>query len=680
MSIKEIYNNDIINTSSIIKDQLLTLIKIIKDSSSFDKPELYIDINIQVFSLKKIEDKKRGKIFFSLTLNDDLFKYGGFILMENELSNKLQSGNIIKLKKISSKRVRTGLYIMIKEFSIINNQSNALPKVKMIKEVNECFFDEDGNNVEEIKKKIKENNKKIQGKRTGNCNLNFDKVIQILNEISINNKNENYIKKNNINNNEINKKYIYTSLKELTTFSRNFIIFVRIIKKSEIKIFETRNTNNANILTGQGKLFYFIVLDKEGNEMQCTCFNKTVDKFYDQIEEDKLYEIKGGYVKINDKKYTRIKSDYKIVLDENSTITQRNEDNSIIKRNYLNIVSISDLQNLKIYTIVDICAVVLDFTEVVEKNTRNGLQPLKKIILGDASKYKVELSLWRMHSQADIKKGDILLINNVKVGEYKGRNLSTFEETTIKINPIFKNKNKKNDSDNQCESCVNKLKEFIEQNKDNIFTNDEFFSDFEKLYSHKLQKYQEINEISPNSIFIKELLENFNEIYEPKNLTKITATVTQIIHNAKNFYIGCNDKNCKKKLIYDFLTKDYSCPGCGRRSKRISYYYTLSLRVKDASCEYWIDIFGRTAEYIMLCTAEQYKDFLQKRNYEKLNEISNRIEFKIFNFWVRPRLQVYNTISKKKLYTYKISPVNEKEEAHKLMSYLEKELNIVKNK
>jgi hypothetical protein len=416
MSIKEIYNNDIFNTSSIIKDQLLTLIKIIKDSSSFDKPELYIDINIQVFSLKKIEDRQRGKIFYSLTLNDDLYKYGGFILMENELSNKLQSGNIIKLKKISSKNVKNGLYIMIKEFSIINNQSNDLPKVKMIKEVNDSFVDEDGNNVEEIKKKFKENNKKFQGKRNGNCSLNFDKVIQILNEITINNKNENNINKNNINNNEINKKYIYTSLKELTTFSRNFIIFVRIIKKSEIKIFETRNTNNANILTGQGKLFYFIVLDKEGNEMQCTCFNKTVDKFYDLIEEDKLYEIKGGYVKINDKKYTRIKSDYKIVLDENSTITQRNEDNSIIKRNYLNIVNISDLQNLKIYTIVDICAVVLDFTEVVEKNTRNGLQPLKKIILGDASKYKVELSLWRMHSQADIKKGDILLINNVKVG------------------------------------------------------------------------------------------------------------------------------------------------------------------------------------------------------------------------------------------------------------------------
>ena len=57
--------------------------------------------------------------------------------------------------------------------------------------------------------------------------------------------------------------------------------------------------------------------------MQCTCFNKAVDKFFNIITEGKIYEIKGGYVKINDKKFTTIKSDYKIVLDENSVITEK---------------------------------------------------------------------------------------------------------------------------------------------------------------------------------------------------------------------------------------------------------------------------------------------------------------------------------------------------------------------
>ena len=143
----------------------------------------------------------------------------------------------------------------------------------------------------------------------------------------------------------------YTSLKQLTTFSRDFIIFVRVTKKSEIKTFETKNNNMGT--SSQGKLFYFIVLDRDGNEMQCTCFNKAVDKFFDEIEEDQLYEIKGGYVKLNDKKYTRIKSDYKIVLDENSKITKK-ADNGIIKKNNMTIIRIKDIPNMNLYSIVDL--------------------------------------------------------------------------------------------------------------------------------------------------------------------------------------------------------------------------------------------------------------------------------------------------------------------------------------
>ena len=663
MNSEESITDNTLNISSIIKGQLLTLIKLIKDTYSIEKPELDIDIKIQIFSIKKIDDKKREKIFYSLSLNDDKYKYGHFILMENEISSRLKSGDINNLKKIISKRVQSGLYIMIKELSIISSQSNNLPNVKMIIEKNNCFIDENGKNVEESKKNIKENNKKIQDKKKEikSYVLNFDKIIEVLNDFTIN--------KNKV----INKgKKYYTLLKELTTFSRDFIIFVRIIKKSEIKVFETRNINDSNILTGQGKLFYFTVLDKEGNEMQCTCFNKSVDKLYNLIEENKLYEIKGGYVKINDKKYTRIKSDYKIILDENSTITRKSEDNSIIKKNQLNIIHISDLQYSKIYTIVDICAIVLDSTDVVMKSTRNGLQPLKKLILGDTSKYQVELSLWRMHSQSDIKIGDILLINNVKIGEYKGRNLSTFEETSIKINPSPEKEER------EIEEYIYNLNKFKEENKDKLFSNPDFFSNFEKLYKYKKTNSPDKEDNSYKSVYIMDILEFLDELEEPKNLSKITATVTQLLHNEKNFYIGCNDKNCKKKLVYDFLNKYYTCSGCGKKTKKVTYYYNLNLRIKDASCEYWVDIFGKNAENIMQCTAEEYKNYLQKRDKLKLQEITDKIEFKNFNFWIRPKIQMFNTISKKKLYTWKIEPLNRKEEAHKLIGYLEKELNILK--
>ena len=59
---------------------------------------------------------------------------------------------------------------------------------------------------------------------------------------------------------------------------------------------------------------------------------------------------------------------------------------------------------------------------------------------------------------------------------------------------------------------------------------------------------------------------------------------------------------------------------------------------------------------------------------DKLKELTQGIEFKVFNFWVKPKLQTYNAISKKKLYAYRIEPYNEKTEAHKLVKYLLKEI------
>jgi len=391
--------------------------------------------------------------------------------------------------------------------------------------------------------------------------------------------------------------------------------------------------------------------------MQCTCFNKAADKFFDVIEEDKLYEIKGGYVKINDRKFTRNKSDYKIVLEENSVITEK-VDNGLIKKKPMNITLIKDIQSLKLYTVIDLCCIVLDVGEKVMKNTRNGYQPLKKITIGDISQYKIELSLWRMHSQWEVNKGDILLLHNVKVGEFKGRNVSTFDDTSYKINP----------SDSY--ECVKNLEDFLKNKRTNL---ENYFLELENLNEIKLQKAKELEESTFCTVHIRDVLEYLDDIDDVINISKISATVTQIMHNEKNFYMGCNDRNCKRKLILE-ENNEFFCPNCRRKTKNPNYYYTLSLRVKDASCEQWIDIFGKTAENIMQYTAEEYKDILKRGEDDKLKKISERIEFKDFNFWVKPKLQMFNMSSKKKLYAYRIEPVDRKGESYKLVEYLYSEL------
>ena len=430
-----------------IKDQLKTLLSLVKNTT---KENLEVDIYLQIYSFKETE--RDSKKVYMMSLCDQESKFNSFFLASNEDIPGLKEGKLIHLKEISPKKIKNSMFIRIKEYELISEPFE-LKEVKEIK-------------LEDI---APEENKIITN---GEKEINSEKKEMEIEETPVTLSED-----------------AYTSLKQLTTFSRDFIIFVRVTKKSEIKTFETRNNNMGS---SQGKLFYFIVLDRDGNEMQCTCFNKAVDKFFDIIEEDQLYEIKGGYDKLNDKKYTRIKSDYKIVLDENSKITKKADngiikknnmtiirikdipnmnlysivdlcvvvlnvgekmikntrngsqplkkiDNGTIKKSNMNIVRIKDIQNMNLYSIVDLCVVVLNVGEKMIKNTRNGSQPLKKIVVGDVSKYKIEISLWRVHSDTNVKFGDILLINNVKIGEYKGRTLTTFDETCTKINPPLTN-------------------------------------------------------------------------------------------------------------------------------------------------------------------------------------------------------------------------------------------------
>jgi len=529
-----------------------------------NKKDYSISKNFIIVQLKKMMNK--DKLLYTATFRDKIFKYNGFLFTQINPNEDLKENSLINVELISPR-----LYS--------RNQS----RVFVIKKYKILFEDLEINNLPEATLYKEENNDIII--TNNNTETKFDDSAMI-----------------------------YTSLKQLTTFSRDFIIFVRILKKSEIKVFNTRQS---------GKFFYFIVLDKDENEMQCTCFNKAVDKFFDMISEGKIYEIKGGYVKINDKKFTTIKSDYKIVLDENSVITEKKDDGRI-KTNNLKIIKISEIQNINLYSIIDLCAFVLDIGEKTIKHTRNGDQPMKKLLIGDISKYKIEFSLWRIHASTEVKISDILLIKNVKVGEFNGKNLSTFDETSIQVNPP------------KSIPEVMELENFLKNYKGE-------FNDLDDSTDLNQRKIKDRDNENYDTVYIKDALDSIDSIDDSITVSKVCATVTQIMHNEKNYYIGCSDRNCKRKLIYEEDKNTYLCPNCKRNYDNPNYYYTLSLRVKDSSCEHWIDIFGKTAESIMRMTAEEYKNILKDRNFEKLKEISNMIEFKQFYFWVKPKLQIYNT-------------------------------------
>ena len=391
--------------------------------------------------------------------------------------------------------------------------------------------------------------------------------------------------------------------------------------------------------------------------MQITCFSKGVDKFFDLVQENKVYAIIGGYIKLNDRKFYCGKniSEYRLILDENASIKEMVDDGSIENNTSCNFMKINKALEINVYSVVDLCVYVLECGEAQLKNTKNGEQYLRKLIVCDDSEYKIELTLWRIHATINLEKNQFLVIKNAKIGEFNGRNISSYDDTSILVNP-------------QNYKEVEELKIFMEN----------FRGEFKSLknLNNEEKNYKENNGIGSMVYYMTEILDILDNDHGKNefNTYKIKGTITQIIHNERNFYAGCPEISCKRKCVYNEQKDEWFCNHCSNMIKKPCYYYNLSIRVKDCSCEQWIDLFGVNAEKILKINAEDYRNLLLSGDSEKLKEINDNIEFKTFYFTIKPKIHMFNGNIKKKLYTHKLEPVDHRNETKRIIELLNKSL------
>jgi replication factor A1 len=648
-------------------------IKGLFELSTHEKKTFEVNLQLQVINIRKCDQNKKGSAceMFTATLSDSKGKYNGFIIFSNEGSETLEESDIIYVPSITPAKINNqkSRVFIVKKYKIITKGAEIFGDPELIKDGEE----------KEDERMIIENSVHTTGVSTstagnftnyvasghhGHNNQNsytsinsitttkikkeFDVEEEDINTLNRCRENSNKGALSNSANNSSNLKgKYYTPLSLLTTFSKDFQILVRVLKKSDLKTFNSSPNKSG------GTLFSFNVLDEEGNEMQVTCFNKAVQKFYNTIAENKIFEITGGYVKINNQKFTSVKSEYKIVIDENSQVVEKMDDGSIQHQKY-NFVKISQLAQVPLYSVVDCIGYVLEVGDLILKNTKNGEQPMKKIVLVDTSDSKIEFTLWRVFAHREVLQNQVIALKNVKVGEFNGRNISTFEESGVLVDPSMMKE-------------AAELRLYIEtcpREKIDTFKN----------ISLPTEKAAPEDKAAPSVLFIKDVLDMIDDVINDDKLpiSRIKATVTQMMHNDKNFYGGCEDIRCKKKLSKD--TYNWSCISCNKSYDKPTYYYTLSIRVKDCSSEHWIDIFGNVAEKLLKITAEDYKDLLQERDQFKLQEITSAIEFKTFYFYVKPKLHFYNSVPKKKLYAYKIEVVDPVVESKRLIKSLTSEI------
>ena len=228
-------------------------------------------------------------------------------------------------------------------------------------------------------------------------------------------------------------------LSQISTFTKNICLYVKLTRKSFPRKFYNKTIDK------EARLLTFDLIDKNGFQMQAAIFDDTIEKFSPVLKEGNIYYIKGGYAKFNDKRYTSIKTDYKLIFDFKTQIMEvdKNLDKIFDKKDEkIEITKFVDLTYSTINKCVNCLGYVLQISPPTKKHTYKGDSLLRKLVLCDSSMFKVQLTLWNKFTELDLNKGNILLLKCIKVCNYNNNiNLCSVDNSVIEINPDLCNEN-----------------------------------------------------------------------------------------------------------------------------------------------------------------------------------------------------------------------------------------------
>uniref|UniRef100_A0A7S2VFV8 Replication protein A subunit n=1 Tax=Skeletonema marinoi TaxID=267567 RepID=A0A7S2VFV8_9STRA len=211
----------------------------------------------------------------------------------------------------------------------------------------------------------------------------------------------------------------FTPISGLNMYSNRWVIRAKITNKSEI-----RTWSNAK---GEGSLFSVVVLDSSGTDVKCTFFKEAVDKFYNLLEEGRVYTFSGGRLKVANMQYNTCKSQFEITFDQNSEIHLQ-DDAEDIQESY-DFVKIAALSEMEPSGFVDILAVVKHVADpAVIVSKKSGKEMTKcELTIQDDSGADVRLTVWgdlAANAQTKFANSPIVAFKRARISDYGGRSLS----------------------------------------------------------------------------------------------------------------------------------------------------------------------------------------------------------------------------------------------------------------
>jgi len=417
----------------------------------------------------------------------------------------------------------------------------------------------------------------------------------------------------------------------LTPYQNRWTIRARITSKSNI-----RTWSNSR---GEGKLFSVDLVDESG-EIRATGFNNVVDKYYDMLEQGKVYYFTKGSLKTANKKYTSLKNDYEMSLNDDTLIEPCLEECDLPSVQY-NFMPIKDIEQVNKDSIIDIIGVVKLASEVSQITTKATNKQVSKrdITIVDQSKAAIRATLWGQDAEnfsEYASRFPVLAIKGAKVSDFGGRSLSIPSSSNFSINPDIPE--------------AHTLRGWYDNGGA-----DEQTSSLSGQGSGDSMggTYKTIAQIKEENLGAGEKADFFN----------VRASIV-FLKKENCLYQACPGAECNKKVNEE--NGQYRCEKCDRTYPDFKYRLMLQSNIADHTGNQWITSFQDSAEVILGTKSDQLGK-LREENENEFDKIFSDASFTPFILKVRAKHETYQDESKLKCVTVAANPIDYKRECNRLI-------------
>lgn len=411
-------------------------------------------------------------------------------------------------------------------------------------------------------------------------------------------------------------------IESLNPFQDKWTIRARVTSKPSI-----RTWNNSK---GEGRVFNVDLVDESG-EIRACAFNEVADRFHSAFEMNKVYYISRGKLKPANKKFSSIKNDYELTLNQDTVVEECHDAAPTLPSMSFNFTPIAEIEVLPIDSIIDVIGVCRSAGEVQTVTTKSTNKKLSKrdIMLQDKSGKTVACTLWGNDAEGfNGENNPVVAVKGCKLQEFNGgRTVSVLFSSIVVINPDIP------------ESY--ELKGWF----DNVGKHQEA-SSISETKGGMQTPFLSLGQTKELDLGTKEKPDYFS----------CKATVC-FIRKENCLYQACPTPECNKKVTVDGMG-NYMCEKCNKSSPNFKYRMILSVHVMDYSGSIWLSCFQDTASQILGGRSSQELGELKEQDEAAFDQVFQSAYFKKYIFKVRAKMDTFNDEKRLKFYCMSVSPVN----------------------